>query len=77
MHDAHVKCKENPMNRYVMEEFHNNPALLQRLMGEAHRNRSRAIGSALGSALAWLLRQLKHLAPRLHFRPSRWIARLG
>ena len=61
------------MNRYVMEEFYNDPALRRRLFGEAHRERARAVHSGL----AWLFKQLKQLAPRLHARPSRWIARLG
>ena len=61
------------MNRYVMEEFHNDPALRRRLFGDAHRERARAVHGGL----AWLLKRLKSLAPRLHSRPSRWIARLG
>ena len=65
------------MNRYVMEEFHNDPALLQRLIGQAHRERSHAIGLALTWLFKQLTRQLKQLAPRPHARPSRWIARLG
>ncbi len=67
------------MNRYVMEEFHNDPALRSRLFGEARRARSRAIGDGLTWLLgrpAWLLRAArKQLAQRL--RPSHWIARLG
>ena len=67
------------MNRYVLEEFHNDPALRRRLFGEAHRERSRAIGDGLIWLLGrpgWLLGQAKkRLAPAL--RPSRWIERLG
>ena len=58
------------MNRYIMEEFHNDPALRLRLFGEARRERARAVAKGL----AWLG---KHLIPRFHLRPSRWIARLG
>jgi hypothetical protein len=80
MQHAHVKRKEKPMNRYVMEEFYNDPAALRRrLSGEAHRERSRAIGAAFSWLLgrpAWLLGVArKRLTPRL--RPARWLARLG
>ena len=34
------------MNRYMMEEFHNDPALLRKL---AHRERNRAIREAFAS----------------------------
>ncbi len=71
MHYVHVNCKENPMNRYMLEEFHNDPALRRRLFGAAHRERSRAVRAGL----AWLSAHLKALFhPRL---PARWIARLG
>jgi hypothetical protein len=78
MQHAHVKRKENHMNRYIQEEFHSNPALLRRLMGEAHLERSRAIGAGL----IWLLGRPKALfawilAPRARIRPARWIERLG
>jgi len=70
MQHVHVKRKENPMNRFMLEEFHSDPALRHRLFGEARRERSRTIRAAF----AWLLH---HLAPRTHFRPSRWMERLG
>ena len=67
------------MNRFMMEEFHNDPALRSRLFRDARRERTRAIGDGLVWLLgrpAWLLGLAKkHLAPHLH--PSRWIARLG
>ena len=58
------------MNRYVMEEFYSDPALRRRLFETAHRERARVF--RLG--LAWLR---ERLIPRLHVRPSRWLARLG
>jgi hypothetical protein len=60
-----------------MEEFHNDPALMSRLIGNAHRERSRAVGTALRGALTWFSTHLKSLASRPNSRPSRWIARLG
>lgn len=67
------------MNRYVMEEFYDNPALRRRLYREAHHERSRAIGAGIAWLLGrpgWLLRAArKQLAQRLH--ASHWIARLG
>ena len=67
------------MNRYVMEEFYDNPALRRRLYREAHHERSRAIGAGIAWLLGrpgWLLGLAKkRLAPAL--RPSRWIERLG
>jgi hypothetical protein len=77
MHHAHVKRKETQMNRYSMEEFHNNPALLQRLLGEAHRERARAIGGAIGKGFAALARLPRRLLPRFNFRPNHWMERLG
>ena len=68
------------MNRYMMEEFHNDPAALRRrLSGAAHRERSRAVGDAflwLIGRPAWLLARLK---ARVTARrgPARWLARLG
>ena len=60
------------MNRYVMEEFYNDPALLHRLFGEARRERARSVNAGLG----WVLGQLKaRLSPGT--RPAHWIARLG
>jgi hypothetical protein len=74
MHYAHVKRKENHMNRYILEEFHSDPALRRRLFGEARHERTRAVRAGL----AWLLRQAKaRLRPLFHLRPSRWIERLG
>ena len=62
------------MNRYSMEEFHNDPALLRRLMGEAQLERSRAIGAGF----IWLLGYVKALlVPQVRIRPQRWIERLG
>lgn len=58
------------MNRYILEEFHSNPALMRRAYARASRERSRVVYAAF----AWLR---KSLALRLHFRPSWWIARLG
>jgi hypothetical protein len=68
MQHAHVKRKEHPMNRYVMEEFYNDPALRRRLFETAHRERARVF--RLG--LAWLR---ERLSPRIG--GSRWLARLG
>ena len=74
MHHAHVKHKENQMNRYMLKEFHNDPALRRRLFESAHRERARAVSAGL----AWLIGQVKaRLTPRIRLRPSRWIARLG
>ncbi len=70
------------MNRYIMEEFHNSPALLRRrLTTAAHRERSRAIGAGF----AWLFGSVARLpgclkarfAPGNRMHPGRWIARLG
>ena len=55
------------MNRFIMEEFYNDPALVRRLYGEAHRERMRAVREGL----AWLV---AHLKPR---RQVHWIERLG
>jgi hypothetical protein len=72
MHHAHVKRKEKPMNRYVMEEFYRLPDLRERLERAAHRERARALYAGFN----WLLAQLKaRLTPRL--RPARSLARLG
>jgi hypothetical protein len=72
MQHTHVKRKEYPMNRYVMEEFYNDPALRRRLFGEARLERTRSVKAGF----AWLRAQLKaRFAPRL--RPARWLARLG
>jgi hypothetical protein len=77
MHDTHVKRKENQMNRYVMEEFHSNPALLERLIKQAHRERAHSIGAGLTSGLATLKRLGRRLLPRFDFRRSHWMERLG
>ena len=62
------------MNRFIKEEFYNDPALRRRLFGEAHRERNRAVGEGI----AWLLGQIKaRLTPRSGHRPPRWLARLG
>ena len=58
------------MNRYILEEFHNDPALRRRLFGEARRDRARAVHAGW----TWLIR---HLTPRTPLRPGRWIERLG
>jgi hypothetical protein len=68
MQHTHVKRKEHPMNRYVMEEFYNDPALRRRLFEKAHLERARVF--RLG--LSWLR---ERLSPR--FDASRWLARLG
>ena len=62
------------MNRYMLEEFHSDPALRRRLFGDARRERMHAVREgfdALLGGLAWLA---AHLKPR---RPARWIERLG
>ena len=58
------------MNRYVMEEFYQDPALRRRLFGEARRERARAIREGLD----WLRKQL---LPRFSFGRPHWIERLG
>ena len=70
------------MNRYMLEEFHNHPALFRRrLSAVAHRDRAIAIGEAFSSlfgAIARLFSDAKaRLTPRGSVRPTRWIARLG
>jgi hypothetical protein len=73
------KRKESRMNRFIMEEFHNNPAVLRRrLSAQAHRERNRA----MRESLAWLIGSLGSLATRAMARlrpgrPVRWIERLG
>lgn len=54
----------------TLEAFQSDPALRRRLFETAHRERARAIGAAF----VWLF---ERLTPRIHFRPSRWIGRLG
>jgi tartrate dehydratase alpha subunit/fumarate hydratase class I-like protein len=79
MQHAHVKRKEKTMNRYMLEEFHNDPALLRRrLTTAAHRERARAIGDGflwLGGKLAALAAQVVTRIKPAH--PGRWIERLG
>ena len=58
------------MNRYVMEEFYQDPALRRRLFSEARRERSKAVQAGL----AWLR---QHLVPRFNFGRSHWLERLG
>jgi len=58
------------MNRYILEEFHSNPALVRRVYARASGERSRV----LHAAFAWLRAQLR---ARLHLRPRRWIDGLG
>jgi len=72
MHYAHVKRKENQVNRYILEEFHNDPALRRRLFGNARRERNRSVLAGLKSLRNWLA---AHLAPQRDL--SRWLARLG
>jgi len=56
------------MNRYIMEEFYQDPALVQRFYDQARRERMRA----LVAAFQWLR---DRLTPRLHLRDR--LARLG
>jgi hypothetical protein len=82
MHHAHVNCKEQTMNRYMIEEYHSSPAVLRsRLVREAHRQRAQAIGDAI----AWLFGSVGRLSSRLvgyakarlTARPAGWTERLG
>jgi len=77
MHYAHVNCKENPMNRYMHEEFHSDPAFLHRLTVEAHRHRALVIGDAIASLFGAAGRAFGALKSRLTARPGHWIERLG
>jgi hypothetical protein len=70
MHHAHVKRKENHMYPITLEAFQNDPALRRRLFETAHRERARA----MYAGFAWLR---DCLTPRIYFRPSRWLNRLG
>ena len=66
------------MNRYIMEEFHSNPALLRRrLTTQAHRQRAPAIGDAIESLFGAIGRVFGALKARLTARPGGWIERLG
>ena len=62
------------MNRYVMEEFYNDPGLRRRLFEKAQRERSRAVRGGF----AWLQKKLKaHLLPHFNFSRPNWLERLG
>jgi len=74
MHHAHVKRKENPMNRYMLEEFHNDPALYRRL---AEREQARVIGEAVAWLFAAIGRGFTQAVARLRPGPTQWIERLG
>ena len=60
------------MNRFIMEEFYNDPALGRRLYEATRRERTRAVRAGLA-------RLFGHLKTRLtpRHRPPRWIERLG
>ena len=62
------------MNRYMLEEFHSDPALRRRLFGDARRERMRAVRAALAALLGGFNWLVAHLKPR---RPVHWIERLG
>jgi hypothetical protein len=78
MQHAHVKRKEKQMNRFIMEEFYNDPALGRRLYEATRRDRARAIGAGLawlfGSVVRLSKQVVAHLKPR---HPVHWIERLG
>jgi hypothetical protein len=66
------------MNRYMLEEFHSNPALLRRrLTAQAHRQRAQAVGEAIAGLFSSVGRVLGYLKARLTARPGGWIERLG
>ena len=70
------------MNRYVMEEYYRDPALLRRrITTEAHRQRAKAIGDAtaalFGALFTGTSRLFNYVKARLIPRPGRWIERLG
>ncbi len=74
MHYAHVNYKESTMNRNILEELYSDPASYERLVANAHRERSRAIAAGL----AWLVGWVKdRLTPHAGPHPTRWIERLG
>ena len=58
------------MNRNILEEFYSDPATYQRVVEQAHRERS----AAIRAGFAWLRQQL---TPRLNFHPNHWMERLG
>ena len=78
MQHVHVKRKEKHMNRFIMEEFYNDPALGRRLYEATRRDRARAIGAGLAWLVDSVVRLFKqvvaHLKPR---RTAHWIERLG
>jgi hypothetical protein len=74
MHYAHVNRKEKTMNRYMHEEYYDNPELFRRL---AHRERARAAGEAISSLFGAIGRVLGYVKARLTARPGGWIERLG
>jgi hypothetical protein len=66
------------MNRYIMEEFHSNPALLRRrLTTEAHRLRALALADAIGALFGAVGQVFGYVKARLTARPGNWIGRLG
>ena len=65
------------MNRYILDEFHSNPAFMRQAYARASWERSRAVRAAFVWLGKRLTRMGKGLISGLHFRPSRWIERLG
>ncbi|MEK6244440.1 MAG: hypothetical protein AABM33_08040 [Pseudomonadota bacterium] len=61
----------------TLEAFQNDPALRRRLFETAHRERARAIRDGFAWLLGGFVWLRDCLTPRVHFRPSRWIKRLG
>ena len=55
------------MNRYMLEEFHNDPALYRRL---AEREQARAIGAAFAALPGALARLFGYLKARLAAQPA-------
>ena len=62
------------MNRYMHEEYYNNPELFRRL---AHRERAKAIGELIATLFSSVGRLFNYVKSRLTPRPSRWVERLG
>jgi hypothetical protein len=78
MHHVHVNCKEQTMNRYMIDEYHRDPALLRRrLTAQAHLERSKAVGDAIAALFSSVGRLFNYVKTRLAPRSSRWIERLG
>ncbi len=66
------------MNRYMLEEFHNDPALYRRLAEREQARAFRAAFAALRDGLARLSGHLKtRLAAHPRLRPAHLAARLG